>query len=190
MLPTPGQRHREIRPMPQTGQELSGQYANTRLGQPRLWRRTMYPPASNDEITGIVSYLDLLLGAIRAAAVGLTDEQARLRPCRSAVARLTNPDAPPRARRVRRDPRRLHRSDRSHGSDGGDDRAAAVSVPIRRQHMQPIAMALNSSPRDSSCFLGHRDPRWPAANPGCSPTAGVGPSSKAFGCWLRSWRRS
>ena len=74
----------------------------------------MYPPASNDEITGIVNYLDQQLSAIRAAAVGLTDEQARLRPCRSAlsigglikhaaqgmrgaVARLTDPDAPPRA---------------------------------------------------------------------------------------------
>ncbi|MCU1388880.1 MAG: hypothetical protein JWL72_2218 [Ilumatobacteraceae bacterium] len=72
----------------------------------------MYQPASNDEITGIVNYLDQQLNAIRAAAVGLTDEQARLRPCRSAlsigglikhavycmrgaVARLTDPDAPP-----------------------------------------------------------------------------------------------
>jgi len=45
----------------------------------------MYPPVSNDEITGIVNYLDLQLSAIRAAAVGLTDEQARLRPCRSAA---------------------------------------------------------------------------------------------------------
>ena len=74
----------------------------------------MYPPASNDEITGIVNYLDLQLSAIRAAAVGLTDEEARLRPCRGALSiaglikhsvqgmrgaiqRLTNPDAPPRA---------------------------------------------------------------------------------------------
>jgi Protein of unknown function (DUF664) len=74
----------------------------------------MYPPASDDEITGIVNYLDLQLSAIRASAVGLTDAQARFRPCRSAlsigglikhaahgmrgaVARLTNPDAPPRA---------------------------------------------------------------------------------------------
>ncbi|MCU1393105.1 MAG: hypothetical protein JWM34_1533 [Ilumatobacteraceae bacterium] len=74
----------------------------------------MYAPASNDEITGIVRYLDQQLTAIRAAAIGLTDEQVRLRPCRSAlsigglikhathgmrgaVARLTDPDAPPRA---------------------------------------------------------------------------------------------
>jgi hypothetical protein len=74
----------------------------------------MYPPASNDEITGIANYLDLQLSAIRAAAVGLTDEQARLRPCRSALSigglmkhtvqgmrgaiqRFTDPDAPPRA---------------------------------------------------------------------------------------------
>jgi hypothetical protein len=74
----------------------------------------MYPPSSDDEITGIVNYIDLQLSAIRAAAVGLTDAQVRLRPCRSAlsigglikhaahgmqgaIARLTNPDAPPRA---------------------------------------------------------------------------------------------
>lgn len=74
----------------------------------------MYPPASDDEITGLVNYVDQQLSAIRASAVGLTDEQARLRPCRSAlsigglikhathgmrgaVERLANPDAPPRA---------------------------------------------------------------------------------------------
>ena len=34
----------------------------------------MYEPASNDEITGLVNYLDQQLTAIRAAAVGLTDE--------------------------------------------------------------------------------------------------------------------
>ena len=45
----------------------------------------MYEPACDDEITGLVSYLDMQLTAIRAAAVGLTDEQARLRPCRSAL---------------------------------------------------------------------------------------------------------
>jgi hypothetical protein len=45
----------------------------------------MYEPASNDEITGVVNYLDQQLTAIRSAAVGLTDEQARLRPCRSAL---------------------------------------------------------------------------------------------------------
>lgn len=45
----------------------------------------MYEPASNDEITGLVNYLDQQLIAIRSAAVGLTDEQARARPCRSAL---------------------------------------------------------------------------------------------------------
>lgn len=45
----------------------------------------MYAPASNDEITGLVNYLDQQLIAIRSAAVGLTDEQARMRPCRSAL---------------------------------------------------------------------------------------------------------
>ncbi len=73
----------------------------------------MYPPACNDEITGIVNYLDVQLSAIRAAAIGLTDEQVRQRPCRSAlsigglikhttygmrgaVQRLTDPDELPR----------------------------------------------------------------------------------------------
>jgi hypothetical protein len=46
---------------------------------------TMYEPAANDEITGIVKYLDQQLTAIRSAAVGLTDEQARMQPCRSAL---------------------------------------------------------------------------------------------------------
>ena len=45
----------------------------------------MYAPASNDEITGLVKYLDQQLTAIRSAAVGLSDEQARMRPCRSAL---------------------------------------------------------------------------------------------------------
>ena len=43
----------------------------------------MYGPACDDEITGLVAYVDEQLSAIRAAAIGLTDEQARSRPCRS-----------------------------------------------------------------------------------------------------------
>jgi hypothetical protein len=45
----------------------------------------MYEPAQDDEITGLVAYLDQQLAAIRAAAIGLTEEQARTRPCRSAL---------------------------------------------------------------------------------------------------------
>lgn len=45
----------------------------------------MYAPACHDEITGLVHYLDEQLAAIRAAATGLTDEQARMRPCASAL---------------------------------------------------------------------------------------------------------
>jgi hypothetical protein len=45
----------------------------------------MYEPARDDEITGLVRYLDEQLAAIRAAVIGLTDEQARSRPCRSAL---------------------------------------------------------------------------------------------------------
>jgi hypothetical protein len=45
----------------------------------------MYAPAEHDEIEGIVSYVEQQLDAIRAAAIGLTDAQARERPCRSAL---------------------------------------------------------------------------------------------------------
>src|SRR3954467_14267620 len=45
----------------------------------------MYEPAQDDEITGLVRYLTQQLEAIRAAAIGLTEEQARERPCRSAL---------------------------------------------------------------------------------------------------------
>jgi len=45
----------------------------------------MYEPAPHDEIEGIVNYVGQQLDAIRAAAIGLTDEQLRLRPCRSAL---------------------------------------------------------------------------------------------------------
>jgi Protein of unknown function (DUF664) len=72
----------------------------------------MYTPASDDEITGLVSYIDQQLDAIRASAIGLTEEQARMRPCRSALSigglikhttyvmvgatrRLTSGDGPP-----------------------------------------------------------------------------------------------
>jgi hypothetical protein len=45
----------------------------------------MYTPAPDDEITGLVRYLEQQLDALRAAAVGLTEEQIRMRPCRSAL---------------------------------------------------------------------------------------------------------
>ncbi|MBP2475809.1 hypothetical protein JOF53_004681 [Crossiella equi] len=45
----------------------------------------MYAPAQHDEVTGLVNYLDEQLTAIRSAAFGLTEEQARERPCRSAL---------------------------------------------------------------------------------------------------------
>lgn len=45
----------------------------------------MYAPSTDDEISTIVGYLGQQLDAIRAAAIGLTDEQVRLRPCRSAL---------------------------------------------------------------------------------------------------------
>src|SRR5687768_3571543 len=45
----------------------------------------MYEPTPHDEIEGIVCYVEQQLDAIRAAAVGLTEDQARLRPCRSAL---------------------------------------------------------------------------------------------------------
>ena len=45
----------------------------------------MYAPAQDDEITGLVRYLDQQLAAIRASAYGLTEQQARETPCRSAL---------------------------------------------------------------------------------------------------------
>lgn len=45
----------------------------------------MYAPAPHDEITGLLNYLDVQLSAIRAAPLGLTEEQARATPCRSAL---------------------------------------------------------------------------------------------------------
>lgn len=45
----------------------------------------MYAPAQHDEITSLVNYLDQQLTAIRSAALGLTDAQARETPCRSAL---------------------------------------------------------------------------------------------------------
>jgi hypothetical protein len=43
----------------------------------------VYVPAQHDEVTGLVNYIDEQLTAIRAAAFGLTEEQARQTPCRS-----------------------------------------------------------------------------------------------------------
>src|SRR4051794_10918559 len=45
----------------------------------------MYAPARHDEIDGLVGYLDQQLSAIRAAPLGLTEEQCRVAPCRSAL---------------------------------------------------------------------------------------------------------
>jgi hypothetical protein len=45
----------------------------------------MYTPTPHSEIDGIVSYVEQQLDAIRASATGLTEEQARQRPCRSAL---------------------------------------------------------------------------------------------------------
>jgi hypothetical protein len=45
----------------------------------------MYGPAEHSEIEGIVSYVEQQLDAIRAAATGLTEDQVRERPCRSAL---------------------------------------------------------------------------------------------------------
>ncbi len=43
----------------------------------------MYEPEPDDEVSGLVGYVDQQLDAIRAAAIGLTEEQLRARPCRS-----------------------------------------------------------------------------------------------------------
>lgn len=45
----------------------------------------MYAPAQHDEINGLIGYLDQQLAAVRASAYGLTEQQARETPCRSAL---------------------------------------------------------------------------------------------------------
>ncbi|MGO1166302.1 MAG: mycothiol transferase [Janibacter sp.] len=45
----------------------------------------MYLPAIHDEATGLAEYVDQQLESIRATAFGLTEEQARRRPTRSAL---------------------------------------------------------------------------------------------------------
>ena len=45
----------------------------------------MYAPALDDESATLVAYVDQQLEALRAAPYGLTEEQARSRPCRSAL---------------------------------------------------------------------------------------------------------
>ena len=45
----------------------------------------MYAPAPDDEATTAARYVDQQLGAIRASLLGLTEEQARATPCRSAL---------------------------------------------------------------------------------------------------------
>jgi hypothetical protein len=45
----------------------------------------MYAPAPDDEITGLAAYIDQQLDALRAAIVGLTEDQARQAPCTSAL---------------------------------------------------------------------------------------------------------
>ncbi|MCU1370508.1 MAG: hypothetical protein JWO77_1702 [Ilumatobacteraceae bacterium] len=45
----------------------------------------MYAPAADDELTGLVGYLDQQLAAIRASIIGLTEDQARTPPCRSTL---------------------------------------------------------------------------------------------------------
>ena len=64
---------------------MTGFRVNTGGGHAHDWSHDMYEPAAHDELTGIVNYLDQQLTAIRAAAVGLTDDQLRSRPCRSAL---------------------------------------------------------------------------------------------------------
>lgn len=45
----------------------------------------MYQPAQHDERTNLAEYVDQQLAAIRASLYGLTEEQARETPCRSAL---------------------------------------------------------------------------------------------------------
>ena len=46
---------------------------------------TVYAPAEDDEVTTLARYADQQLAAIRACLLGLTEQQARSTPCRSAL---------------------------------------------------------------------------------------------------------
>jgi hypothetical protein len=58
---------------------------------------SMYEPTPHQEIDGIVRYVEQQLDAIRAASIGLTEEQVRLRPCRSASPSAACSSTPPSA---------------------------------------------------------------------------------------------
>ena len=45
----------------------------------------MYAASPDDEITGLVAYVDQQLAALRASIVGLTEDEARQAPCRSTL---------------------------------------------------------------------------------------------------------
>ena len=60
----------------ETGQEVTG--FGVQAGR-------MYAPGRHSEIEGIVGDVQQQLDAIRASAIGLTEAQARARPCRSAL---------------------------------------------------------------------------------------------------------
>ena len=45
----------------------------------------MYAPAPDDEVTTSAGFVDQQLAAVRASVLGLTEEQARATPCRSAL---------------------------------------------------------------------------------------------------------
>lgn len=45
----------------------------------------MYPPEPHDEVTSLARYVDQQLDAIRAAVLGLTDDEATSTPCRSTL---------------------------------------------------------------------------------------------------------
>jgi Protein of unknown function (DUF664) len=55
------------------------------VDQIRVHTHGMYAPTPHDELQGIVRYVEQQLDAIRAAIIGLTEEQARQRPCRSTL---------------------------------------------------------------------------------------------------------
>lgn len=45
----------------------------------------MYEPSRDSEVVGLIRYVDQQLSAIRASVYGLTEQQARTTPCRSAL---------------------------------------------------------------------------------------------------------
>ena len=136
----------------------------------------MYAPEPHSEIEGIVGYVEQQLDAIRAAVIGLTEEQARERPCRSALsiggllkhvtscmrgatARLTGVREPPSA--IDEDAYAAHEATFSLTAEETTAGALADFDAVRIDHIAALAAADPSAPtvEDPAPWYGINDNR-------------------------------